>query len=109
MDKKHNDAWSKFTHLSASQIEQLAHLNPPKKKKILQKLTDLEWLGSRKAKILLSIFLFCVGGYFLVSFAMANKRVLALSSLSALGKVSKFLPIGRDEKKELDVVAAIVG
>ncbi|MDD5396712.1 MAG: DUF4012 domain-containing protein [Candidatus Moranbacteria bacterium] len=43
------------------------------------------------------------------TYAMKNKRMLAVSSLSVLGKVTRFLPLPADEKKEIEVVNNIVG
>ncbi|NTW27500.1 MAG: DUF4012 domain-containing protein [Candidatus Moranbacteria bacterium] len=59
-------------------------------------------------KITISVGLL-IGAFFAVSYVLSNKRMLAFSSLAVLNKVSNFLPIGQDEKKELDVVNKIVG
>jgi len=109
MKKKPHEIWSKFTRLSVKQIEHIAHLNPPKKQKILKKIMEIGWVTRKRVIILVSLVLVLVGGYLLVSLVLANKRVIALSSFSAFSKVSKFLPIGQDEKKEIEVVNAIVG
>ncbi|EKE19174.1 MAG: hypothetical protein ACD_9C00112G0004, partial [uncultured bacterium] len=86
----------------------LAHLNPPKKKKIFHEILSLEWFTRKRIILIFALFAIWIGGYFAFTYAMKNKRVLAISSLSALSKVSKFLPIGQDEKKEIEVVNAIV-
>lgn len=44
-----------------------------------------------------------------VSYLLKNKKMLAVTSLSAITNISKFLPIAPDEKKELAVVNSIVG
>lgn len=64
----------------------------------------------KKKIVLISIILglvLIVGilGYY----ALQNKRTLAVSSLSVLTKVSRFLPIAADEKRELEVLNKIVG
>jgi hypothetical protein len=109
MKKEPHNVWNKFTHLSKKQTEHLSHLNPPKKQKILKIFLEFKWVNRKRLLVLSGILLVLMGGYFITSFALTNKRVLALSSLSALGKISKFLPIGQDEKKELEVVSTIVG
>ncbi len=68
--------------------------------------------NNKSKKVILIIILvtfFLVGGYFGLQYVLKNKRTLAISSLSVLTSVSKFLPIGQDEKKELEVVNALVG
>lgn len=49
-----------------------------------------------------------VGGFFAFLYVINNKKTIAVTSFSVLGKVSRFLPISQDEKKELDVVNTIV-
>ncbi len=49
-----------------------------------------------------------VGGYFTFTYLMKNKQLILKTSLSALGSVSKFLPIPPDEKKEIEVLNNIV-
>jgi len=94
----------KINRLDNNGIDQLAHLNPSKKQKISKLKTF-----NRKKIIIISIIVFvCVGGYYAFSYAAANKRIIAISSFSALSNVSKFLPIGQDEKKEIEVLNAIV-
>lgn len=63
----------------------------------------------KKVIIILVILILLIGGFFGFSYAMKNKRSLTISSLAALTKVAKFLPIAQDEKKELEVVNTIVG
>ena len=62
----------------------------------------------KKIIALLIIIAIGVGGFFAFSYVVKNKRIIAVMSFSALGKVSKFLPISQDEKKELDVVNSFV-
>jgi hypothetical protein len=49
-----------------------------------------------------------MAGYFVSSYTMSHKKTVGLSGLSALSKISSFLPIPDDEKKELDVVNKLV-
>lgn len=63
----------------------------------------------KKIIITVSVVTAIAAAFFAFSFLMKNKRSLTISSLSALTKVSKFLPISQDEKKELEVVNSIVG
>lgn len=56
----------------------------------------------------LAIFLVFVGGFFAFQYIKAHKSFFALSSLSMLGKVSQFLPMQNDTKKELEVVNSIM-
>jgi len=72
----------------------------------LQKMTNL--FTRKKIIALLIIIAIGVGGFFAFSYVVKNKRIIAVMSFSALGKVSKFLPISQDEKKELDVVNSFV-
>lgn len=50
-----------------------------------------------------------VGGSKLFSYAKENKKIITISSLSALSKISQFLPIAKDTKKEIDVLNSLVG
>ncbi|EKD58940.1 MAG: hypothetical protein ACD_56C00021G0001, partial [uncultured bacterium] len=64
---------------------------------------------SRRTKIIMgssAIVVLLVS--FLIVYGLKNKRTLAISSFSMLEKVSKFLPISQDEKKELAVINTIV-
>lgn len=63
---------------------------------------------SRKKMILIIAAVFLMAAMALGYYAMNNKRTLAISSLNILSKASRFLPISADEKKELEVVNAIV-
>lgn len=69
---------------------------------------------SRKTKLKKKIIVWSVIGAIMISvgvlgyFAIKNKRTLAISSLNILDKVSKFLPISQDEKKELAVINTLV-
>lgn len=66
-------------------------------------------LITRKKIIIFSIIVALgVGGFFAFSYAKNNKKNIALVSLSAMSKVSKFLPISQDSKKELEVLNSIV-
>ena len=49
-----------------------------------------------------------MGGFFAFSYIIKNKKTIAVVSLNAVNKVSRFLPISQDEKKELAVVSSIV-
>ena len=55
-----------------------------------------------------AVALIVTGGYFTFSYLMKNKQIVLKTSLSALGSVSKFLPIPADEKKEIEVLNNIV-
>jgi hypothetical protein len=59
------------------------------------------------AIVFLMVFLI-FGGYYFLNYAASNKKILAIKSLSAIQKVSKFLPITKDEKKELEVLNDLV-
>lgn len=64
---------------------------------------------SRKKIIITTIVLIVVGGGILLfNFARSNKSVIGIKSLSALNRLSNFLPIPADEKKELDVMNTLV-
>lgn len=110
MQKKSQHPWEKFVHLTDKQREKLAHLNPPqKKRKRIAEILTLEWFSKKRISKIVMVAMILVGVYFAVGFISKNKRLIALSSLSALNSVSKFLPISQDEKKELSVVNSIVG
>ncbi|KKQ60564.1 MAG: hypothetical protein US82_C0032G0002 [Parcubacteria group bacterium GW2011_GWC1_38_22] len=65
--------------------------------------------SKRKKIIIISLVaIFLIGSGLLISYGVNNKRSLAISSFSVLEKVSKFLPISQDEKKELAVINTIV-
>lgn len=53
---------------------------------------------------LLIIIVLAVGGFFFVN---SNKRILAIKSLTTLGKISKFLPMPGDEQKEMEVIGKL--
>jgi hypothetical protein len=64
---------------------------------------------TRKRITIFSVIVVIIfSGFFAFSYAINNKKTIAIASFSALGKVSKFLPISQDEKKELDVLNTIV-
>lgn len=64
---------------------------------------------TRKKIIIISISAaIAIGVFFVALYGLKNKRSLAISSFSMLEKVSKFLPISQDEKKELAVINTIV-
>lgn len=67
-----------------------------------------KFFSKKKMTIVSIVVLLLVGGYFAFSYLMKNKQVVLKTSLSALGGVSKFLPIPADEKKELEVLNKIV-
>jgi len=64
---------------------------------------------SRKKIVFLVVFCLLLGlavwGLF---FAKSNKKIVGIKSLSAISKISSFLPIPDDEKKELEVVNKLV-
>jgi hypothetical protein len=102
-------------NLNSDQKQKLQNLNPPKKKKLINILLGPDpWAFfknvSRKKMIWsLIVVAILLVGFFGVSYALKNKRTMALSSLAVFSKVSKFLPISQDEKKELEVVNQVVG
>lgn len=49
-----------------------------------------------------------VGGFKFFSYAKENKRFIAISSLSLLDNISRFLPIEKDTKKEIEVLNKLV-
>jgi hypothetical protein len=65
-------------------------------------------LTRKKIIIFLVIVTVTIGGFFVFSYLSKNKQVIAISSLNALGKVSRFLPISKDEQQELSAVNTIV-
>ena len=48
------------------------------------------------------------GGFYSFNYAKNNKTIIGINSLAALNKISKFLPLPNDEKKELDVMNTLV-
>jgi len=50
-----------------------------------------------------------VGGFKFFSYAKENKKLIAISSLSILDNIVKFLPIEKDTKKEIEVLNKLVG
>ncbi|MDQ1284468.1 MAG: hypothetical protein QG620_816 [Patescibacteria group bacterium] len=64
--------------------------------------------AKRRKKILIALAIFvvlCVTAIFLIG---SNKKSIGIKSLSVLSKVSNFLPIPADEKKELEVINKLV-
>ncbi len=55
--------------------------------------------------ILVAIFF---GGFYLFSYAKENKKTIAISSLAVLKSISKFLPIEKDTKKEIEALNTLV-
>ena len=49
-----------------------------------------------------------IGSFFAFSYVKNNKKNIALVSLNAVSKISKFLPISQDGKKELEVLNSVV-
>jgi len=98
--------FKKKTFLDESVRKQLSELNPPAKKK--GKLVEF-FVAKNRIKMVVIVLVLILGTFFVASYGLKNKRTIALSSLSAFSKVSKFLPIGKDEKKEIEVVNTIVG
>ncbi len=66
------------------------------------------FFSRKKIIALVAVALIVTGGYFTFSYLMKNKQIVLKTSLSALGSVSKFLPIPADEKKEIEVLNNIV-
>lgn len=62
----------------------------------------------RKAFWVIIITVFLGGGTYLFYFAKSNKALVGIKSLNAISKISNFLPIAADEKKELEVLNALV-
>ncbi|HPN54809.1 MAG TPA: DUF4012 domain-containing protein [Candidatus Moranbacteria bacterium] len=70
---------------------------------------NLKVFITRKKIITLSIIVaLVIGGFFAFLYAKNNKKSVALVSLNAISKVSKFLPISQDSKKELEVLNSVV-
>ena len=65
-------------------------------------------LTKKRIVVLTIILVIMFGGSFLFNSIKPNKKTLALSSLSLVNKISSFLPIEEDSKKELDVVNQLV-
>ncbi|MEI7891240.1 MAG: DUF4012 domain-containing protein [bacterium] len=95
-----------FKKKGVSSAEQSHVFKPGSSKKDGLKFLEL---NKKKAIKLSVIAILLVGIFFAGSYLLRNKRSIALSSLSVLNSVSRFLPITQDEKKELDVVNQIVG
>lgn len=100
MNKYFQKFFKKNINLNARQSAEFSRLNPPAK--------SGGFLSKKLVFWFLLILFLVIGGFQGFSYISKNKRTLAISSLSALTKVSKFLPIGQDEKKELEVVNKIV-
>ncbi len=64
---------------------------------------------SRK-KIIITVIILIVlgGGFYFLNYAKNNKAIIGINSLAALNRISNFLPIPADEKKELDVMNTLV-
>lgn len=62
----------------------------------------------KRVIIISSIIILFSGGYFLLSFAKSNKKIIGIRSLSMLSGISKFLPIPDDEKKEIETMNKLV-
>lgn len=64
------------------------------------------FFGRHKKKLVLVIALLAlaVGGFF---YAKDNKKMLAIKSITTLGKVSKLLPVSQDEQKEIEVIGQL--
>ena len=72
----------------------------------MQKFLSL--FTQKRIIISLIIIAVIVGGFFAFSYLMKNKKTIVVASLNVVNKVSGLLPIGQDEKKELEVVNTIV-
>ena len=62
----------------------------------------------KKTIITAAILILGGGGFFLFKMASSNKVSIGIGSLAALNKISNFLPIPADEKKELEVMNTLV-
>lgn len=58
--------------------------------------------------IVLVLVILGVGGSKLFSYAKDNKKLIAINSLSLLNNISRFLPIEKDTKKEIEVLDKMV-
>lgn len=76
------------------------------KRNIVQKNNDKSYY--KYTKITFFLVILTAFSLYAYSYISKNKRTIAISSLSAISNVSKFLPIAADEKKELQVVDSIV-
>lgn len=64
---------------------------------------------SRRAVIIIVVIVVLIaGGFSTFYFFKSNKKTIALSSLSLLNNISKFLPMQEDSKKEIDVLDKLV-
>lgn len=65
----------------------------------------MKFLTKRNVIIVVLAFLFLTGSFFLFK---SNKKIIGIKSLSTISKISNFLPIPDDEKKELEVINKLV-
>jgi hypothetical protein len=68
-----------------------------------------EFLTRKRIVTFLIVAFLILGGIFLVFYVKGNKKAIGLKSLSMLSKVSRFLPISDDEKKEVEALDKLVG
>lgn len=67
------------------------------------------FFGNRKHALVGALLILVLGGgFFLFSYGKNHKTEVATSTLAAIEKVSKLLPIEPDTKKEIEVVNALV-
>jgi len=66
------------------------------------------YLNKRNYLVLAGIIILIMLIVFLPSFLKNNKQAIGIKSLSVASKISKFLPIPNDEKKEIEVMNALV-
>lgn len=66
------------------------------------------FLTKKRIIVFLLAIVLVAGGFFLFSYAKKNKVSIAIKSLAAVDKISQFLPVQEDTKKELAVVDSLV-
>ena len=66
------------------------------------------FLTKKRIVVFVILIVVVAGGFFLFSYAKNNKLSIAIKSFAALDKVSQFLPIQEDTKKELSIVDDLV-
>ena len=66
------------------------------------------FLTKKRIVVFVILIVVVAGGFFLFSYAKNNKLSIAIKSFAALDKVSQFLPIQEDTKKELSIVYDLV-
>lgn len=72
------------------------------------KVRKKHFFSKTKIAVIIILLIIVSLGYFGRSFVKNNKEIIGIKSLALISKVSQFLPIPNDEKKELDVMNALV-